>query len=129
MLDWLGWVATAVFASSYFFKEQVVLRRIQAAAALLWVAYGAMIHALPVVVANLVVASVAVWSTLLRRGEPAVVPVKAEEEAARRPSAPRERPGATRARGSPFGRLGKRSSERPAATSPGAASGRTATEP
>jgi multisubunit Na+/H+ antiporter MnhE subunit len=79
MLDWLGWVATAVFASSYFFKEQVVLRRIQAAAALLWVAYGAMIHALPVVVANLVVASVAVWSTLLRRGEPSVVPVKAEE--------------------------------------------------
>lgn len=76
MLDWLGWVATAVFASSYFFKEQVVLRRIQAAAALLWVAYGAMIHALPVVVANLVVASVAVWSTLLRRGEPAVAPVK-----------------------------------------------------
>jgi hypothetical protein len=76
MLDWLGWVATAVFASSYFFKEQLVLRRIQAAAALLWVAYGAMIHALPVVVANLVVASVAVWSTLLRRSEPAVVPVK-----------------------------------------------------
>jgi hypothetical protein len=69
MLDWLGWVATAVFASSYFFKQQVALRRIQAGAALLWVAYGAMIHAPPVVVANLVVASMAIWSTVFRRGE------------------------------------------------------------
>lgn len=70
MLDWFGWMATAVFASSYFFKEQVALRRMQAAAALLWVVYGASIHALPVVIANIVVASVAIWSTVLRRSEP-----------------------------------------------------------
>ena len=81
MLDWLGWVATAVFASSYFFKEQIALRRMQAAAALLWVVYGASIHALPVVVANLVVASVAIWSTLLRRSEPTPVPINADGEA------------------------------------------------
>jgi hypothetical protein len=64
MFDWIGWVATAAFASSYFFKEQMALRRVQAVAALLWVGYGLLIHAYPVVVANLVVAVVALWSTL-----------------------------------------------------------------
>ena len=63
-LDWIGWVATALFASSYFFKQPMALRKVQAAAALLWVAYGLMIHALPVVVANVVVAAVAVGSGL-----------------------------------------------------------------
>jgi hypothetical protein len=66
-LDWIGWTATALFASSYFFKRPMALRKVQAGAALLWVVYGLMIHALPVVVANLVVATVAVASGL-RRG-------------------------------------------------------------
>ncbi len=57
--DWIGWLATALFASSYLFKHPAALRRIQAAAALLWVVYGLIIHALPVVVANVVVAAVA----------------------------------------------------------------------
>jgi hypothetical protein len=64
MLDWLGWVATAVFASSYLFREPKTLRRVQALAACLWVGYGALIHALPVVVANLIVAGVAIVSSL-----------------------------------------------------------------
>ena len=58
-LDWIGWIATALFASSYFFKQPMALRKVQALAALLWVVYGLMIHALPVVVANVVVAIVA----------------------------------------------------------------------
>jgi hypothetical protein len=62
-LDWMGWIATAVFASSYFFKQPMALRKVQAGAALLWVVYGLIIHALPVVVANLVVATVAVYSS------------------------------------------------------------------
>ena len=62
MLDWIGWVATATFASSYFFKHPAMLRRVQALAALLWIGYGALIHAAPVIVANLVVAAVAVYS-------------------------------------------------------------------
>jgi hypothetical protein len=62
-LEWIGWVATAFFASSYFFKQADVLRKVQAGAALLWVIYGLIIHALPVVVANLVVASVALYSS------------------------------------------------------------------
>ena len=32
-LNSIGWTATAVFSSSYFFKEAATLRRIQAAAA------------------------------------------------------------------------------------------------
>ena len=63
MLDSIGWVATALFASSYFFKRPETLRRIQALAALLWIGYGALIHALPVIVANLVVAAVAIYSS------------------------------------------------------------------
>jgi hypothetical protein len=61
-LDWIGWIATAAFASSYLFKEPRALRRVQAGAALLWVVYGAIIHAYPVVVANLVVAGMAIYS-------------------------------------------------------------------
>jgi hypothetical protein len=66
-LDWIGWIATALFASSYFFKQPAALRKVQAGAAMLWVAYGLIIHALPVVVANLVVASVATYSSLRRK--------------------------------------------------------------
>jgi hypothetical protein len=66
-LDWIGWIATALFASSYLFKQPMALRKVQALAALLWVVYGLMIHALPVVVANVVVAAVAVGSALPRR--------------------------------------------------------------
>ena len=32
-LAWIGWVATAVFASSYLCREAASLRRVQAAAA------------------------------------------------------------------------------------------------
>ena len=44
-LEWIGWVATAAFASSYFFKQPAALRKVQAGAALLWVVYGLLIHA------------------------------------------------------------------------------------
>ena len=64
-LNVIGWTATAVFSSSYFFKEAATLRRIQAAAASLWVLYGVAIHSAPVVVANLVV-GIAAISTSLR---------------------------------------------------------------
>ena len=67
----LGWLATAAFASSYLLKEPAALRRSQAFAALLWVAYGAIIHALPVVVANLVVAGAALYSSFKRSPAPA----------------------------------------------------------
>jgi hypothetical protein len=62
MLDWIGWLATAIFASSYFCKRPVTLRRLQALAALVWIGYGILIDAPPVIVANMVVAVVATYS-------------------------------------------------------------------
>ncbi len=64
MFEWIGWVATATFATSYFCRKPVLLRRIQALAALLWIGYGALIHAVPVIVANVVVAAFAAYSSL-----------------------------------------------------------------
>jgi hypothetical protein len=65
--DWIGWLATAVFLASYSCKDQRKLRLTQAGAALLWVGYGALLHAVPIVVANLLVAGVAAYSSLSRR--------------------------------------------------------------
>ena len=76
MLDSIGWLATAIFASSYFFKKPETLRRVQALAALLWIGYGVLIHALPVIVANLVVAAVAIYSSFRR--QPTSSPVQIE---------------------------------------------------
>jgi membrane protein implicated in regulation of membrane protease activity len=66
MVDWLGWAATAVFLASYGCKDQRRLRIVQAGAALLWAIYGAIIAATPIVVANLLVAAAAVYSSLNR---------------------------------------------------------------
>lgn len=63
MNDWIGWVATAVFASSYFCNRPAALRRVQGLAALLWMSYGFLIHALPVIIANMVVAGIALFSS------------------------------------------------------------------
>jgi hypothetical protein len=65
-LDWIGWIATAIFLASYSCKDQRKLRMTQAAAALLWVGYGVVLQAVPIVVANLLVAGVAVSSSLAR---------------------------------------------------------------
>jgi uncharacterized protein with PQ loop repeat len=63
-LNVIGWTATAVFSSSYFFKHASTLRWIQAAAASLWVLYGVLIHSAPVVVANLIVGIAAIYTSL-----------------------------------------------------------------
>ena len=64
LLNGIGWVATIVFSTSYFFKGASTLRWIQAGAAALWVTYGLLIHAMPVVVANVIVAAAAIYSSL-----------------------------------------------------------------
>jgi hypothetical protein len=63
MLNSIGWVATAVFSSSYFCRQATTLRRIQALAALIWVIYGFLIGAMPVVAANVIVAAAALYSS------------------------------------------------------------------
>jgi hypothetical protein len=67
MLSWIGWIATGCFGLSYFFKRPATLRLIQAGAALLWITYGLLIHAMPVVVANIIVALAALYSILSGR--------------------------------------------------------------
>ena len=62
MLDLLGWLATALFAASYFCKRPATLRGMQALAALLWNGYGLLIKSLPVIVANVIVAGLAAYS-------------------------------------------------------------------
>jgi hypothetical protein len=62
MHEGLGWAATALFASSYFFKTPRPMRRVQALAAIVWVAYGVWMSAPPIVVANLIVATLALYS-------------------------------------------------------------------
>jgi hypothetical protein len=66
VFDWIGWVATAIFGSSYFCRQASSLRRLQALAALLWIIYGLLIRALPVVAANVVVAVSAIYSSRRR---------------------------------------------------------------
>ena len=63
MLDEIGWVATGIFTASYFFRQAKSLRLIQAAAACVWMVYGFAIGAMPVVVANAIVAVAAVYSS------------------------------------------------------------------
>ena len=68
MADWIGWLATAIFVSSYFFRKPMTLRRIQGVGALTWLAYGVLIHALPVIVANVIVTATAIGSSFTRSG-------------------------------------------------------------
>jgi hypothetical protein len=65
MTDTLGWIATALFVSSYFFKRPALLRAAQMAGATLWILYGVLIGAMPVIVANGLVFGAAAW-TLIR---------------------------------------------------------------
>jgi hypothetical protein len=74
MLSWLGWVATAVFAVSYLCRDAAMLRRVQAAAAVLWVGYGVALEAPPVIVANLIVAAMALYSSLTGLRQAQVAP-------------------------------------------------------
>lgn len=74
MSEWIGWLATGVFMTSYFAKGPIMLRRIQGGAAALWALYGILIHASPVIVANILVAGVAV-ATSVRRVSDAGPPV------------------------------------------------------
>jgi hypothetical protein len=69
LVDALGWAATAVFVASYFFAKPHLLRRAQMLGAVMWVAYGLLMQAAPVVAANVLVLAAAAWTT--RRAAPA----------------------------------------------------------
>ena len=58
----LGWLATATFVASYFFVRPRSLRVVQMLGAGLWILYGTLIAAPPVIVANALVICAAAWS-------------------------------------------------------------------
>lgn len=64
-----GWVATAVQTASYFAPKASTLKKIQAVAACLWIAYGVKMGAPPIIAANLIV-GVAALLTALRSRSP-----------------------------------------------------------
>ena len=62
LTETLGWVATAVFVASYFFAKPAALRAVQMAGATLWIVYGCLIGAIPVIAANALVFAAAAWT-------------------------------------------------------------------
>jgi hypothetical protein len=68
-IDYLGWTATGVFVGSYFCRTPRATRHVQMLGALLWLTYGLLIGALPVVAANALVFGAAAWTAGRQRPE------------------------------------------------------------
>ncbi|MGV3520346.1 hypothetical protein [Luteitalea sp.] len=91
LADSIGWTATAVFTASYLTKEHATLRRVQMAGASLWLTYGLVMQAPPVIGSNILVLTAACWAEYrhrrsMRHATPAVsasaVPAVSRAEAA-----------------------------------------------
>ena len=67
MRDWIGWAATALFALSYFAKNRDNLLLLQIVAASVWIGYGLLLLAAPVVAAYVVVAGAAGFTVIRGR--------------------------------------------------------------
>jgi hypothetical protein len=67
MTDLIGWAATALFVLSYFARSRRKLLFLQFIAALVWLAYGILLRAAPVIAANALVAGAAAFSALRSR--------------------------------------------------------------
>ena len=55
LADAIGWTATAVFTASYLTRGPSTLRRVQMAGACLWLTYGLVTQAAPVIGSNILV--------------------------------------------------------------------------
>ena len=77
MTQILGWVATAVFVGSYFFSRPAALRAMQMVGATLWIVYGFLIEATPVIAANALVFAAAAWTWFAARKSPPRQPATA----------------------------------------------------
>jgi hypothetical protein len=73
--DAIGWAATAVFTASYLTREQARLRRVQMAGATLWLTYGLVLQAPPVIGSNILVLSAACWAEYRHRRDRRSAPV------------------------------------------------------
>lgn len=79
LLPSVGWAATAVFTASYFARRADTLRYLQMVGAALWLVYGVVIAAPPVIVANTLLLAAAAWTAM--RGDRAMDPRTAERSA------------------------------------------------
>ena len=68
--DWVGWVATAVFVGSYLCTRADAIRKVQMVGAAIWIGYGLLMQAAPVVTANALVLGAAAWSSRRSAKEP-----------------------------------------------------------
>jgi hypothetical protein len=68
-IDAVGWAATAAFVASYFFPRAAQLRAAQMLGAALWLGYGLLLHAPPVIVANVLVLGAAAWTAYRARAK------------------------------------------------------------
>jgi uncharacterized protein with PQ loop repeat len=57
-------MATAVFVTSYFLTRPLALRAVQVLGAALWLLYGILLGALPVIAANALVMAAAGWTAV-----------------------------------------------------------------
>ena len=82
--DTIGWTATAIFTASYLTRGQSTLRRVQMVGACLWLTYGLVTQAAPVVGSNILVLGAALWAEhRYRRGRQiAPAPVSRDRVAA-----------------------------------------------
>ena len=62
LADAIGWTATAVFTASYLTRGQTTLRRVQMSGACLWLTYGLVTQAPPVIGSNILVLGAAIWA-------------------------------------------------------------------
>jgi hypothetical protein len=76
----VGWVATAVFVGSYFFARPAALRAMQMVGSILWIVYGFLIDATPVIAANVLVFGAAAWTFFARSSTNAPAPAPASSE-------------------------------------------------
>lgn len=70
MTSSVGWLATAIITASYFCTGQKTLRMVQGFGAVVWMTYGILIGSTPVIVANIIVAVVALYSSFSLKQTP-----------------------------------------------------------
>ena len=81
LADTIGWTATAVFTASYLTRGQSTLRRVQMGGACLWLTYGLVTQAAPVIGSNVLVLTAALWAEhRTRRNRQAPVPARQRAE-------------------------------------------------
>jgi hypothetical protein len=70
MSDLVGWLATAIFSSSYFVKNPIALRLVQASSSLCWMIHGIQVHSRPLMIANIIAITLALGSAWQMAAKP-----------------------------------------------------------